>query len=357
MKKKVITGVCVLLAILLLIPIPMRLKDGGTVVYNAVLYRVEDVHRLGPDAASAEGYLEGTVVKILGMEVYNDVEKTDRPEPNADTDIAEAPPQETTPQETPPPEQTPQETAPQETAPQETPPPETPADQPPAEPERVTEVSPGLEPLSNGGAWTCAAIYGENGNTGTAWGGNIQAWEDGTVYFVFGSTRGKYDNSIERYVTYKVTVENGSIVSCQEAENSIADFLNGTASVYSGDFFARENAKVMTKARYTTDPYNAYLKVYTIQIEGDAIRIHAYADGTDMGGRYTGTYEYDSETGELVLRLTFHFFSDENDGSNQKEIGEVRGKLYESGGLAAFVCTDAGEAIIDEGMPLIFVKD
>ena len=74
MKKKVIIGICILLAIVLLIPIPMRLKDGGTVAYNAILYRVEDVHRIDPEATSAEDYLEGTIVKILGIEVYNDVE-------------------------------------------------------------------------------------------------------------------------------------------------------------------------------------------------------------------------------------------------------------------------------------------
>ena len=74
MKKKVIIGICILLAIVLLIPIPMRLKDGGTVAYNANLYRVEDVHRIDPEATSADDYLEGTIVKILGIEVYNDVE-------------------------------------------------------------------------------------------------------------------------------------------------------------------------------------------------------------------------------------------------------------------------------------------
>jgi len=74
MKKKVIIGICVLLAIVLLIPIPMRLKDGGTVAYNAILYRVEDVHRIDPEATSADDYLEGTIVKILGIEVYNNVE-------------------------------------------------------------------------------------------------------------------------------------------------------------------------------------------------------------------------------------------------------------------------------------------
>lgn len=74
MKKKAMIGICVLLAIVLLVPIPMRLKDGGTVVYHAVLYQVEDVHRLGAVDTAEDEYLEGMVVRILGMEVYNSVE-------------------------------------------------------------------------------------------------------------------------------------------------------------------------------------------------------------------------------------------------------------------------------------------
>ena len=74
MKKKVMIGICVLLAIVLLVPIPMRLKDGGTVVYHAVLYQVEDVHRLGTVDTAEDEYLEGMIVRILGMEVYNSVE-------------------------------------------------------------------------------------------------------------------------------------------------------------------------------------------------------------------------------------------------------------------------------------------
>lgn len=74
MKKKVMIGICVLLAIVLLVPIPMRLKDGGTVVYHAILYQVEDVHRLGAVDTAEDEYLEGMIVRILGMEVYNSVE-------------------------------------------------------------------------------------------------------------------------------------------------------------------------------------------------------------------------------------------------------------------------------------------
>ena len=74
MKKKVMIGICVLQAIVLLVPIPMSLKDGGTVVYRAVLYQVEDVHRLGAVDTAGDEYLEGMIVRILGMEVYNSVE-------------------------------------------------------------------------------------------------------------------------------------------------------------------------------------------------------------------------------------------------------------------------------------------
>lgn len=73
MKKKVMIGIGVLLAIVLLIPIPMHLKDGGTVVYNAILYQVEDVHRMSVVDTVEDEYLEGVIVKILGVEVYNSV--------------------------------------------------------------------------------------------------------------------------------------------------------------------------------------------------------------------------------------------------------------------------------------------
>ena len=74
MKKKAMIGICVLLAIVLLVPIPMRLKDGGTVVYHAVLYQVEDIHRLAAVDTAEDEYLEGMIVRILGMEIYNSVE-------------------------------------------------------------------------------------------------------------------------------------------------------------------------------------------------------------------------------------------------------------------------------------------
>ena len=72
MKKKVIIGLCILLSIILLFPIPLHLKDGGTVEYKAVLYSVQRVHKFST-VDSEQEYLEGTVVKVLGFEVFNNV--------------------------------------------------------------------------------------------------------------------------------------------------------------------------------------------------------------------------------------------------------------------------------------------
>ena len=71
MKKKIIVAICIFLAIVLLCPIPMRLKDGGTVKYQALLYSVLDVHRLAPSTES--GYEDGVIIEILGMQVFNNV--------------------------------------------------------------------------------------------------------------------------------------------------------------------------------------------------------------------------------------------------------------------------------------------
>ncbi len=69
MKKKII--ICILLAIIFLIPIPMRLKDGGTVKYKALLYTVSDVHKIYGD----NQYSVGIIVEILGIEVFNNVQR------------------------------------------------------------------------------------------------------------------------------------------------------------------------------------------------------------------------------------------------------------------------------------------
>ena len=66
--------------VILLIPVPLQMKDGGTVHYDAILYDVYDVHRIRPiDDPSLEGvyeteFIEGTIIKVLGIEVFNNTD-------------------------------------------------------------------------------------------------------------------------------------------------------------------------------------------------------------------------------------------------------------------------------------------
>lgn len=75
MRKKLIIVICVLIAVILLYPIKYQLKDGGTVVYEAILYTVSDVHSVADLEEYEKGKLfnEGIIVEILGIEVFNNV--------------------------------------------------------------------------------------------------------------------------------------------------------------------------------------------------------------------------------------------------------------------------------------------
>lgn len=75
MKKKVIIVMISVVLLVLLVPIPMYLKDGGTVEYRALLYKVSKVHSLISVEEKEKGkmYNEGIIIKILGFEIYNNV--------------------------------------------------------------------------------------------------------------------------------------------------------------------------------------------------------------------------------------------------------------------------------------------
>lgn len=80
MKKKMMIIIClVLAALVLLVPIPLRYKDGGTVSYNAVLYSVTKVHsitsRYADDGELEMGHKVGTRVRVLLFLVYDDVKE------------------------------------------------------------------------------------------------------------------------------------------------------------------------------------------------------------------------------------------------------------------------------------------
>ena len=72
MKKWRIRIVVALVAAVLLIPRPVGIDDGGTVIYTAVLYQVTMQHSMAYEGETF-GYLTGTRVRVLFFEVYSDV--------------------------------------------------------------------------------------------------------------------------------------------------------------------------------------------------------------------------------------------------------------------------------------------
>jgi hypothetical protein len=74
--QKVIAAIAIVLAVILLFPLPLHLNDGGTVIYQAVLYSVSDVHTFASEEEMANGkeYDEGIIIKILGFEILNTVQ-------------------------------------------------------------------------------------------------------------------------------------------------------------------------------------------------------------------------------------------------------------------------------------------
>ena len=63
---------------ILLFPIRFKLRDGGTVEYKALLYKVSKVSRLiSIEEMKAEGkikeYDKGIIIEVLGFEIFNNV--------------------------------------------------------------------------------------------------------------------------------------------------------------------------------------------------------------------------------------------------------------------------------------------
>jgi hypothetical protein len=72
-KKRIIILVLIVVLAVLLIPIPERYKDGGTVKYRAVLWSYTDYHALadvmGENSEPVIGYEVGHKLEIIGFVV------------------------------------------------------------------------------------------------------------------------------------------------------------------------------------------------------------------------------------------------------------------------------------------------
>ena len=73
MKKKAIFIIAaILIMAILLTPVRMRLKDGGSVRYKSLVYEVTKIHRLAPEADGVKPYIDGFEIKILGVTIFRE---------------------------------------------------------------------------------------------------------------------------------------------------------------------------------------------------------------------------------------------------------------------------------------------
>ena len=72
-SKKICIFIIVIIALILLVPIPMRLKDGGSVKFQALLYSVTKYHQLNHQVEN--GYVDGIGIEIFGVELINTADK------------------------------------------------------------------------------------------------------------------------------------------------------------------------------------------------------------------------------------------------------------------------------------------
>ena len=71
-RSKWLIPLIIILAILFT-PIPLRMKDGGSVTYTAITYQVTDYHRHA-EVDGIGGYTEGFRLVIFGFEVFEHTE-------------------------------------------------------------------------------------------------------------------------------------------------------------------------------------------------------------------------------------------------------------------------------------------
>ncbi len=69
MKRKGKIILSIVLVLILLVPIPMRYKDGGSICFRAILYEITKYHRLDHD--SVTGFRDGLKIRIFGIPIYD----------------------------------------------------------------------------------------------------------------------------------------------------------------------------------------------------------------------------------------------------------------------------------------------
>lgn len=70
MKKTFVIIAIIVVLVILLVPVRMNLKDGGSIRYKSLVYEITKIHQLAPEADGVKPYIDGFEVKILGLTIY-----------------------------------------------------------------------------------------------------------------------------------------------------------------------------------------------------------------------------------------------------------------------------------------------
>lgn len=70
-KNKILIIIFIIIILVILTPMPIKLKDGGSIKYSSLIYNVTKIHRL--NELSSTGYEDGWLIEILGLEIYNEL--------------------------------------------------------------------------------------------------------------------------------------------------------------------------------------------------------------------------------------------------------------------------------------------
>lgn len=69
-------AVIIILLVILLFPIRLNFKDGGSYSYKSVVYEVTKIHQLSPVIEGGEPYIDGLEINILGITVYKKIDSS-----------------------------------------------------------------------------------------------------------------------------------------------------------------------------------------------------------------------------------------------------------------------------------------
>lgn len=70
-KKKILIITIITILFILLIPIPFKLKDGGTVEWKSLTYSVSKVNSIYSIDNNRMGYKKGFIIKIFNITIFN----------------------------------------------------------------------------------------------------------------------------------------------------------------------------------------------------------------------------------------------------------------------------------------------